>query len=996
MLNIILILLTAGLFGKGEDPQALIAQKALKGQSQVFVENKGQIIDTDGSLRNDIKFTTRYQGANIYFAKDGLYYVLQQSKAVEHKKILDAAALKKGDKEYITTTKRIKMHFLNVSRNVEIESIDSVSYSNFYLAHCPDGAMFAVNAKKILYKNLYPNIDLVFYFKENKLEYDYIVYPGGNPADIKFNFQGLDDIKVDFNKILLNTTLATITDQILDVYEINGYQRIDRSCNYKIITDSDGPSELSRRHYARQSNQQLSQNNSSPITHNSSNIQQPLSNNNYITFNIPNYNPLSTLIIDPQLTIEWCTLFGGVGLDVASAGGYYAGLDMDVDGSDNLFISGTTRSTDFPATGGAYQTSLNGGVQDDAFLAKFNSSGVQQWTTYYGSPGNDATSGVVSVAVDGTGDIYFSGCTNNAAFPVLDAGGFYDATKDLTTDMYVVKLATAGTRIWATFIGGNKGESCEPNCIAVDENDNLYIGFNVSAFGGTGYPLKDYSVSGTDYYETIGSTRFLIMFDNTTAQKWGTFFGNSINGVINVLGTDASNNVYVVGATASTGLTLTDDGSAYYDGTRNDKDIYLARFNNIAELKHATYLSNGPSSFDNQYIRDMAFSYTGEYIIVGEYWGASGLPLLDDGTATYDAAYYTTGKAFYLWFNSDGSQKHCTFFANATAESGAHCVAFDSFDNIFISGFAGSITPKDYVYASPSNAYYDASLNGSFDSFILGLNPSGEAKWLTYFGGDADDWATTMVIDNSDNVYIGGAMPSDITNFDITSWTGAYNDNTHNGGVNDIFIARFLPALWPLPIELLNFTANLEKQTCVLNWATATEINNDYFVIERSFDGFRFDSISTVDGAGNSNTALYYEAIDNAPLASGNQTGTHVYYRLKQKDFDGKESLSKAISVNFISENIAAAFSLYPNPSVYGNVPVMAKLKDMKGKPMLLTVYNIIGRQVFSKNFIPHSNNYTFNLGLNTNALQAGTYIIKITNPQGFSLEDRLVVNPSF
>lgn len=111
-----------------------------------------------------------------------------------------------------------------------------------------------------------------------------------------------------------------------------------------------------------------------------------------------------------------------------------------------------------------------------------------------------------------------------------------------------------------------------------------------------------------------------------------------------------------------------------------------------------------------------------------------------------------------------------------------------------------------------------------------------------------------------------------------------------------------------LPIELLNFEALLnEDGTVSLTWVTASEINNDYFLIEKSSDGEDWISLSQIDGQGNSSIEKKYSFTDNTV-----QIGVN-YYRLKQTDFDGKFTYSRAIAVKvYTSSN---AISIYPNPA---------------------------------------------------------------------------------
>ncbi|MBL0339880.1 MAG: T9SS type A sorting domain-containing protein [Bacteroidetes bacterium] len=113
----------------------------------------------------------------------------------------------------------------------------------------------------------------------------------------------------------------------------------------------------------------------------------------------------------------------------------------------------------------------------------------------------------------------------------------------------------------------------------------------------------------------------------------------------------------------------------------------------------------------------------------------------------------------------------------------------------------------------------------------------------------------------------------------------------------------------PLPIELLTFTVKLNSDKNVdLNWATASEINNDYFTIEKSENGTDFEPLLHVDGAGNSTSVLYYHAIDENPFE-----GTS-YYRLKQTDFNGMYTYSEIKSVR-IETKANATFQVFPNPA---------------------------------------------------------------------------------
>lgn len=111
-----------------------------------------------------------------------------------------------------------------------------------------------------------------------------------------------------------------------------------------------------------------------------------------------------------------------------------------------------------------------------------------------------------------------------------------------------------------------------------------------------------------------------------------------------------------------------------------------------------------------------------------------------------------------------------------------------------------------------------------------------------------------------------------------------------------------------LPIELISFNALQKERLVELNWATATEKNNDYFSIERSNDGVNFKLIQTIKGAGTTGNAMFYSSIDYSPLPGLS------YYRLKQTDYDGKSTYSQIISINCQNDK-DLKFDIVPNPT---------------------------------------------------------------------------------
>jgi hypothetical protein len=119
----------------------------------------------------------------------------------------------------------------------------------------------------------------------------------------------------------------------------------------------------------------------------------------------------------------------------------------------------------------------------------------------------------------------------------------------------------------------------------------------------------------------------------------------------------------------------------------------------------------------------------------------------------------------------------------------------------------------------------------------------------------------------------------------------ANNEITITGviGFSDFILEA---GLIPLPVELTRFNAWVNKRTVVLDWETASEINNHYFTVEKSLDTRAWTKVSDIMGAGNSTISKTYSYIDNNPWNGLS------YYRLKQTDYDGKFTYSSVVSVN--------------------------------------------------------------------------------------------------
>lgn len=206
-------------------------------------------------------------------------------------------------------------------------------------------------------------------------------------------------------------------------------------------------------------------------------------------------------------------------------------------------------------------------------------------------------------------------------------------------------------------------------------------------------------------------------------------------------------------------------------------------------------------------------------------------------------------------------------------------------------------------------------------------NPSGiHSRWnqkiMFEEHGDVGDVDVTLRLDQAEfnigdpddiELLIDVVDDGDMTNAQTVSGTydSIENTITFTGvtvGNNTSFMVGSTSSVNALPVEFLYFRAEFQDGLSLLNWATATEINNSHFDIERSLDGRSFKVIDREMGNGNANNVIEYEYIDqDVPLQS-----TPIYYRLKQVDFDGSFEYSPVV---YVLQEDKEKCKVYPNPA---------------------------------------------------------------------------------
>src|SRR5258706_5453255 len=488
--------------------------------SFAFYGNFGQIIDTDDSVRTDIKFYTTNHYPALYFSEPDTtndYTVL--SYVFAH---ID------DDTATTDTLHRVDLTFESYAKTFEpmvqkphafpVDKSDQ-GYLNYYLAQCPNGITGVEGYERISYPDAFYKTDLMFFGNKNGMKFYIVVKPDGTP-NIALKFTGQDTL------VISDSTLEIVTSIGSYIYDRPKVFQIDSLGNRVAVSWTPEYSDLG---------------------------------NGRVGFPLGSYNSNQPLVIEvgkepiPNAAVandnlEWSMLYGGFGTD--------AGADVAVNESDGSFVvTGSTFSIDFPIDQGAnpVQPQNAGPGNYDAFVIKFSLQNARFWATYYGGSNDDRALGV---AVDTLGGyIYFVGKTlsNNlrpAMFPGLATISTGD-TLQSAQDAFIVKLRSNGQNdLWANYIGGNFSDVALS--VAVDANQNVYtVGYTSS---NVLFPIV--TSANAQAYNQIGFSGggddgFILKFNSSGTQLWGSYFGGdgldrfhdiSINGShVNVVGMSSTN-----------------------------------------------------------------------------------------------------------------------------------------------------------------------------------------------------------------------------------------------------------------------------------------------------------------------------------------------------------------------------------------------------------------------------------------------------------------------
>jgi len=452
-------------------------------------------------------------------------------------------------------------------------------------------------------------------------------------------------------------------------------------------------------------------------------------------------------------TLEASTYLGGLGTDYL--------YSLALDSSGYVYLAGVTSSSDFPIIPGAYQGFHQGGDYD-AFVAKLapDLSSLLA-STYLGGSGTDYGA---SLLLDSSLNIYLTGTTSSADFPVT--AGTYSQTYQGGYDAYVAKLSNSLEALLAsTFVGGSDyeigsalalgGPYLIPGSIQTTATSQLTTGSEVR---------KKVSGRESDDKSSIkkqANTRSVI-YNSSLKKNTGLTQLPAGNGY--------EYTIYVAGRTRSGDFPVT--GGAYSQVANGGYDGFVFRISaDLTELYASTYIGGSGDDF----IYALAPDHQGNVFVAG-YTASTDYPVLT-------GAYSTSLKGSYdlLISKLSGSLDYLlsSTYLGGADEDYCRSIAVDPYDNVYLTGWTRS---DDFPVVSGS---YDTTTGGSLDAILSKISANLQVLLAsTYLGGAGDDLGYALTVDSSGNVYVTGYTSSSA--FPVTDET--YDDSLSG---TDVFVAKF-------------------------------------------------------------------------------------------------------------------------------------------------------------------------------------------------------------
>ena len=675
---------------------------AMQPFAQGFIPNKGQLHDQKQMPVCEVLYNwPGGSGINVQVLGNGLSY--------------DTYASRKGGRETAVEVHRLDMRFLSASVLAKVDPVDPLpGRFNFYLAHTPhEGITRVPHFRKLIQRELYPGIDVVLSLGDDAdqlFKYDIVARAGADLSLVRMEFTGFDSVEVSPDELRFRLSGRDFTESIPASWSsVDGraivatYVALERSCDRVVVGIRVPPADDPRTSGA--------------------------------------------LVIDPVPDMEWSTYLGNDLLDVATA--------IATDTIGMIYVAGTTQGMATTVTTGPHQTIYGGGTSD-AFLTRIAAHGSRLWCTYYGGSGMDEATAV------SIGDGYRINLAGNTGSPEgIATEGAYQTSLAGGQDAFVARFDSAGIRLWSTYLGGyslDRATAC-----AADGDKHVHVAGSTSSSdlfnGALAPPIATYEND---------EDAFIVRFDSAGHVDRSTFFGGAGTDRATSLGLTNAGDAYVGGSTTST------TGIATIDAQQLDlaggSDGFLLKLDPSYAVDRCTY----QGGVTDDAITGVVLTDT---LVYATGWTTSGTWLND--TSAFQIELLGDQDAFILQFDSIGQRTACTYFGGEGQDASAG-IARDGAGAIYMVGTTSSHNDIATAFAPQS------MLAGGTDLFLARFDSLSNVSWATYHGAAGDEIATGIAVYGWTAPVICGYTTSD-TLIGSNGFQMAYG-----GGEADAVIARFL------------------------------------------------------------------------------------------------------------------------------------------------------------------------------------------------------------
>ena len=651
-----------------------------------FEPNRGQ---TDPR----VKFLSRAGHRTLWLTND------EAVLAVGRRSRVDRA----GEKQEIARKGQIapavlRMRFVGANGNPKITGESRQQGTvNYFMGKPNEWRTGIPTYSRVRYSNLYSGIDLVFHGNNRELEYDLVVSPGSDPAQIKLRISGAENLRLDVDgNLVLKTAAGDVIQQKPRIYQRKGTSLVAVAGDY-VINGKDevgfwlGSYDRSTavvidpvlRYASYLTGGGDEDDGGTGIAVDSSNRAVVAGWTCSGSFPGENGPPI------PECVSAFVTKLDFTGskmIFTAFVAGsvFFDNVPLALDAADNIYIAGSTNGNTFgddtfKPTPGAFQGAFGG--KTDAWVAKLNSSGTKLiYATFLGGSGDERAGGI---AVDSTGNAYVTGSTTSKNFPVT-AGVFQRECK-LKNDgscasAFVTKLNADGSRaLYSSYLGGHGSQSGQG--IALNSSGNAFVAGQTDA--------KDFpTTAGTVQPVAAGAAdAFIAQFSSSGSHlNFSTFLGGSGADGGNAIALDSFANVFVTGRTESANFPVKNAFQPHCSGACS----FVSKLSPSLRLVYSTFLGSGGGSGNGTGI---AVTPAGEAYVTGE--PGPNFPITQNafqriiGPNVFGNP--RSGSIFITKFSSAGQLIYSSYFGG---ELDSPRVALDRSTNAYLTGlvsFGGTI-----------------------------------------------------------------------------------------------------------------------------------------------------------------------------------------------------------------------------------------------------------------------------------------------------------------